>query len=43
MPEQKQILNTEFENWKGNTQQIDDVLIMAVKLNFHTLQDSANN
>ena len=32
MAEQKQILNTEFENWKGNLEQIDDVCVIGVRL-----------
>ena len=32
MLEQKEILNTAFENWKGNIEQIDDVVVLGVKL-----------
>ncbi len=32
MEEQKQKLNTIFNNWKGNRLQMDDVLVMGVKL-----------
>ncbi len=32
MQEQKEIMDTTFENWKGTSQQIDDVLVMSVKL-----------
>lgn len=29
---QKEILNTTFRNWKGNLEQVDDVLIVGVKI-----------
>ena len=32
MPEQEQILETTFENWRGNNKQLDDVLIVGVKI-----------
>lgn len=32
MEEQKQLLNIIFNNWKGDRQQMDDVLVMGVKL-----------
>ena len=32
MPEQQQILDREFENWRGNVKQIDDVLVVGVKV-----------
>jgi len=32
MSEQKKILESEFNNWKGNKEQIDDVLVMGIKL-----------
>ncbi len=32
MQKQKELLNVAFENWKGNTSQIDDVLIVGIKL-----------
>ena len=32
MSEQKEILNQAFENWKGNEEQIDDVVIVGVKI-----------
>ncbi len=32
MIEQKNILNETFENWKKNTEQIDDVLVLGVKI-----------
>jgi serine phosphatase RsbU (regulator of sigma subunit) len=32
MEEQKQILDDKFEKWKGNLEQIDDVLIIGVKI-----------
>jgi tetratricopeptide (TPR) repeat protein/DNA-binding CsgD family transcriptional regulator len=33
METQKQMLNDEFENWKGNLEQIDDVCVIGVKIN----------
>ncbi len=33
MEEQKQIMNTTFENWKASLEQIDDVCVMGVKFN----------
>ena len=30
--EQKKMLNEEFENWKGNLQQVDDVCVIGVKI-----------
>jgi serine phosphatase RsbU (regulator of sigma subunit) len=30
--DQKEILDSEFEKWKGNLEQVDDVLIIAVKI-----------
>jgi serine phosphatase RsbU (regulator of sigma subunit) len=32
MEEQRQIINTTFENWKGGLEQIDDVCIIGVKI-----------
>ena len=32
MSEQKEILGTEFQNWKGDQEQIDDITIMGVSL-----------
>ncbi len=32
MSEQKRILETEFDNWKGDKEQIDDVLVMGIKV-----------
>ncbi len=32
MQEQQQILNKEFENWRGNIEQIDDMLVVGVKI-----------
>ncbi len=32
MPEQKTILNDKFESWKGNIEQIDDVLVIGVRV-----------
>jgi phosphoserine phosphatase RsbU/P len=32
MEEQKTILNTKFEAWKGNLEQVDDVLVIGIKI-----------
>jgi len=32
MEEQKQILNNSFKNWKGNLDQVDDVVVMGIKI-----------
>ncbi len=32
MPEQRSILNDKFESWKGNIEQIDDVLVIGVRV-----------
>ncbi len=32
MEEQKQIINSNFENWKGNLEQIDDVCVIGVSI-----------
>ncbi len=32
MEQQKQLLNQNFENWKGNLEQVDDVLIIGIKI-----------
>jgi serine phosphatase RsbU (regulator of sigma subunit) len=32
MEEQKTVLNTKFENWKGNLEQVDDVLVIGIKI-----------
>jgi serine phosphatase RsbU (regulator of sigma subunit) len=32
MEEQKNILNTKFEAWKGNLEQVDDVLVIGIKI-----------
>lgn len=32
MEEQKEILNKQFETWKGNLEQVDDVTIVGIKL-----------
>jgi len=32
MPEQRAILNDKFESWKGNIEQIDDVLVIGVRV-----------
>ena len=34
MQEQKEIMDITFENWKGSSLQIDDVLVLSVQLNF---------
>ena len=32
MPEQKQILNNAFEAWKGKEEQVDDILVIGVRV-----------
>jgi hypothetical protein len=32
MDEQKQILNERFEAWKGNLEQVDDVLLIGIRV-----------
>jgi len=32
MAEQKQILNNSFEDWRGNLEQLDDVVVMGIKI-----------
>ena len=32
MDEQKKILHEKFENWKGNLEQVDDVLLIGIKI-----------
>ncbi len=32
MPEQKQILNKHFEDWRGNIDQIDDVIVVGIRI-----------
>lgn len=32
MPEQKEYLNTVFKNWKGSFEQIDDVVVLGLKI-----------
>ena len=32
MDEQKEILNKSFESWKGNLEQVDDVLLIAIRI-----------
>jgi serine phosphatase RsbU (regulator of sigma subunit) len=32
MQEQKEILNKAFEDWKGNYEQVDDVVVVGVKI-----------
>ena len=32
MEEQKEILHSTFEKWKGNLEQVDDVLIIGVRV-----------
>ena len=31
--EQRDILSTRFESWKGKLEQVDDVLVIGVKIN----------
>jgi len=33
MVRQKWLLNEEIEVWKGNFRQVDDILVMGVKIN----------
>jgi serine phosphatase RsbU (regulator of sigma subunit) len=33
MDVQKQLLNEEFEQWRGNLEQVDDVMIIGIKIN----------
>jgi len=32
LEEQKQILDTKFKEWKGNLEQVDDVLLIGIKI-----------
>jgi serine phosphatase RsbU (regulator of sigma subunit) len=32
MEDQKKMLDTEIENWRGNMPQIDDILVMGIKI-----------
>jgi hypothetical protein len=32
MDEQKNILNKKFEAWKGNLEQVDDVLLIGIRV-----------
>jgi hypothetical protein len=32
MGEQREKLNSAFENWRGNNEQVDDVCIIGIKL-----------
>jgi hypothetical protein len=32
MPEQKKALEEKFIEWKGNNNQIDDIMIMGIKM-----------
>ena len=32
LAEQKEILNASFQNWKGNLEQVDDVLLIGIKI-----------
>jgi hypothetical protein len=32
MREQKEILDDSIERWKGNLEQIDDILVMGIKV-----------
>jgi len=34
MNEQKEVLNTTLEEWKGNVEQIDDILVIGIKFRF---------
>lgn len=38
-PEQKQIIEQKFNNWKGNSEQIDDVLVVGFKPHFSVEQE----
>jgi hypothetical protein len=31
MQEQKEVLNSRFENWKGELEQVDDVCVIGIK------------
>jgi hypothetical protein len=31
LPEQKQILEKEYEAWRNNVEQIDDILVMGIR------------
>lgn len=32
MDEQKEILHAKFEDWKGNLEQVDDVLLIGIRV-----------
>jgi hypothetical protein len=32
MTEQKEILESAFENWRGNNEQIDDVTVVGIRI-----------
>ena len=32
MPEQKELLNNEIENWRGNLEQVDDICLVGIKI-----------
>ena len=32
MDEQQQLISDEFDNWKGNLEQLDDVCVMGVRV-----------
>ena len=32
MKEQKELLNTAYENWRGNVEQLDDVVVLGVRI-----------
>ena len=32
MPEQKRVLDQKIENWKGSYEQVDDILVIGVKI-----------
>lgn len=40
MNKQKELINKEFEDWKGDTDQVDDVCIMGVHI---TNKDAEKN
>ena len=32
MTEQKEIMNNRFEEWRGNLEQVDDVVVFGIKV-----------
>ncbi len=32
MKEQKELLKTAYENWRGNVEQVDDVVVLGVRI-----------